>query len=158
MSTQSPTELAAVIVHFADMLALSSLDISIDQQELAATVRNIREARGLLANAERAFEAKLAEQMTSKVSEDGTYERRWSPDKTTWDHDFIAPRIVAASMDERILNPDTGEIESEGSAVMRLFREAAGISYWRVGALKRLGINIDDCREQLGGRYIIRFL
>lgn len=158
MTRIAVTEDAAEVVRISDHIALAALDDGWTLEELADTLRKVREARGLLANAERAFEAKLADLMPSKVSSDGSFEKHWQAAKTTWDDDYVLPRIASASRDERILDQETGEIEGEAEAAMRCFQEAAGISYFRVGALKKFGINVDDCREKSGGRWSIRFL
>lgn len=149
-----------MLVIIAESFAVSSMAEHPDatEAELATIVRMIREARRLLSDAERAFEAKLAGAMPGKLSSDKTFEKKWSPASTRWDSDYVMPRLAAAALDERILDKETGVIEPAEQAAMRIFREAAGVSYYRVGALKRLGIDVDNAREQEGGRWVIKFL
>jgi hypothetical protein len=140
------------------MFGDQALDEELTPDDVANVIRTIREAKRFLGDAERQLEDRLAKAMTSKVSADGSFEKKWQPGKTVWDHDFIAPRIAAASRDERVLDTETGVIEGEAEAAVRCIREAAGISYWRVGALRRFGIDPDAVREREGGRFTIRFL
>lgn len=64
-----------------------------------------------------------------------------------WDHEEATKHVVARALDERAVDPDTGEIEPSWVAVARALRECAGISYWRVGALRDRGLDPDEFAE-----------
>ena len=64
-----------------------------------------------------------------------------------WDHDEAVKHVVARALDERQVNPDTGEVEPSWVAVARALRECAGIGYWRVGALRDRGLDPDEFAE-----------
>ena len=57
-----------------------------------------------------------------------------------WDHDEVTKHVVSRALDERHIDPDTGEVEPSWVVVTRALRECAGISYWRVGALRDRGL------------------
>ncbi len=64
-----------------------------------------------------------------------------------WDHEEATKHVVARALDERAVDPDTGEIEPSWVAVTRALRECAGIGYWRVGALRDRGLDPDEFAE-----------
>ena len=64
-----------------------------------------------------------------------------------WDHEEATKHVVARALDERHVDPDTGEVEPGWAAVARALRECAGISYWRVGALRDRGLDPDEFAE-----------
>lgn len=64
-----------------------------------------------------------------------------------WDNDEAVKHVVARALDERQVNQETGEVEPSWVAVARALRECAGISYWRVGALKERGLDPDEFAE-----------
>lgn len=64
-----------------------------------------------------------------------------------WDHDEVVKHVVARALDERTIDPDTGEVEPSFLAVARAIKECAGISYWRMGALRQRGLDPDEFAE-----------
>ena len=64
-----------------------------------------------------------------------------------WDHDEVTKHVVSRALDERHIDPDTGEVEPSWVVVTRALRECAGISYWRVGALRDRGLDRDEFAE-----------
>ena len=64
-----------------------------------------------------------------------------------WDHEEATKHVVARALDERAVDPDTGEIEPSWVAVTRALRECAGIGYWQVGALRDRGLDPDEFAE-----------
>jgi hypothetical protein len=53
---------------------------------------------------------------------------------------------------------DDGEIESEAEAHVRTLFECMAPSYWRVGALRSLGIDANEYCETTWGRQTIQFI
>lgn len=86
-----------------------------------------------------------------------TAQGRWEIKKTTkrtgWQWDALIPRLVAAGQTERrIINPDAGEVESEGHAVARALRESLSFSSAKVTGLRSRSIDPSDyCVEEDGG-------
>ena len=60
-----------------------------------------------------------------------------------WDHDTLAA-LVAKKINDKSINMDTGEITSTPQEMIRDLLTYAAPSYWRVGALRELGIDPDD--------------
>lgn len=129
---------------------------------LAQTLHHLREARRALGDAERDIEAHLAEAMGDEkvavVAGLGTLERKASPVKPRWEHERLLPRIAALSRDERIVREETGEIEGEAEAAVRVLGEVASIAYYRVGELKRRGLDAREFRSEDSWRTTVRVI
>lgn len=81
-----------------------------------------------------------------------TIERVTSSNKTTWDHDLLMPKVAQAAVDNRQVDPETGEIESVSQAVVRAILECASVSYWRLGKLSEREIDGTKYRSVEWGR------
>lgn len=81
----------------------------------------------------------------------GYVTRKPGTKRAKWDHDELVRRVVALARDERLVNADTGEYEPVEDAVVRVLRECAGFSYWRVTALQPRGIDVDEFCETTYG-------
>lgn len=130
---------------------------------LAGALHQLREAQRALGDAARDVEAHLAEAMGKEkvvvVAGLGTLERKASPVKPVWNHEALSKRLAAASRDERVVNPDTGEIlETDAEAAIRVFRECAAVTYYRLGKLSERGIDGKDFREAEGWRTTVRIV
>jgi hypothetical protein len=131
-----------------DLLA----DVTVQQAlELLATVRG---ARQQLATLEAIVERHAAQAMTDKRIEwsGGYAERRRGAKRKEWLHDDLAHAVTRAS----IVDPATGELPAEDvrrvveQAVSGLMNACAP-SYWRVGQLGQMGIDVDDyCHSEPG--------
>ena len=64
-----------------------------------------------------------------------------------WDHDETIKHVVSRALDERAIDPVTGEVEPSWAVVTRAIRECAGIGYWRVTALRERGLDADEFAE-----------
>lgn len=119
---------------------------------LAQVLHELREARRALGDAERDVEAHLAEAMGKEkvavVAGLGTIERKSSPVKPRWENERLLPRIAALSRDERVFREATGEIEGEAEAAVRVLGECASIAYFRVGELKKRGLDAREFRSE----------
>lgn len=93
------------------------------------------------------IEAELAARMESKRVElpgVGVLERHWAPARTKWDDPLVAAAVVDAAMEHQVHPKD---------ALLR----CAAVSYWRVGALKELGLDADRYRTTEGqGHHSVR--
>ncbi len=75
----------------------------------------------------------------------------WRRQGTQWDGESLLPVLVARALDERRIDPETGEVqEREAEAIARVLKETSGITNpshsWRVGALKARAIDVDEYR------------
>ena len=75
-----------------------------------------------------------------------------------WDHDELTKHVVSRALDERHIDPDTGEVEPSWVVVTRALRECAGISYWRIGALRDRGLDPDEFAETTSEARSVRIL
>jgi hypothetical protein len=81
---------------------------------------------------------------------EGTVEVLGGTKRKAWDHErlgsVVAKRIVESSID-----PDTGEVLRDSEQMINEMLKYVGVSYWRVGALKDLGLNADNYCEATEG-------
>lgn len=76
--------------------------------------------------------------------------------RTKWDHDEVVRHVTARARDERRADPETGEYEAVEEAIVRVLRECAGIAYWKVTGLRRLGLDPDEfCTTEKGPRRVM---
>lgn len=133
-----------------------------DTESLAYGLHHLREARRALGDAERDIEAHLAEAMGDDklvaIAGLGQVERKASPVKPRWEHERLLPRIAAMSRDERLVNESTGEIETDADAAVRVLAECASIAYYRVGELKRRGLDPREFRSEESWRTTVRIV
>ena len=118
----------------------------VDPAALATILASLKGLKGTM---------KLMEDETSKalstVTSDGAtveagpvyLERRDSKPKKTWKHDqlkaIIIEKIIARHTDE-----ESGAVDTPISVLIQEAFGYAGISYWKVGVLKEIGINAND--------------
>jgi hypothetical protein len=82
----------------------------------------------------------------------GEVQVRNATNRSHWDHEALTRKLVALAADERRVDEETGEYERESDAVARVLTECAGISYWRVTALRPRGIDPSEyCTEEHRG-------
>lgn len=85
----------------------------------------------------------------------GEVAARKSIKRTKWQNHDLYVRVVARALDERKLDEETGEYESEGSAVARVLEECARPS-WRLAPLRALGIDPDEWCETDEGAWSVQ--
>jgi len=126
-------------------------------QDPEDTAEALRSLRAVVAGL-RMIDDDLADRLADVVSYGDTsfgdrrVTKRRGSIRKAWDHDAIIPRLVAQALDERRIDRETGEVlETEASAVVRVLKEGAGISYWRTGVLKKRGLDPDEyCSTEAG--------
>jgi hypothetical protein len=123
-------------------------------QQALELLGTIRAARQMLSLCEAYAERHCADAMHGKRIEwDGGYaEKRRGAKRKEWLHDDLAHAVTRAS----IVDPATGELPDEDvrrvveQAVSGLMNACAP-SYWRVGQLGQMGIDVDDyCHSEPG--------
>jgi hypothetical protein len=126
--------------------------------ELAEELHALRSQIAALKLREQDVEDRLAAEMEDKRFEVpglGVFERRTATSRKQWQHDDLRREVVKHV--ERIVTQD-GEIESEAEAQVRTLFECMAPSYWRVGALRSLGIDASEYCETTWGRQTVQFI
>ncbi len=82
----------------------------------------------------------------------GTLERVTSASKTTWDVPLLTQKIATTAIEQREVDPLTGELESPADAVCRALTDCVAVSYFRLGNLEKYGIEGRNYRSTEWGR------
>lgn len=141
--------------------SLESLEVPVyesdkfELKELAPLLKLLSETKTRVNDLELTVARYAAAKMTApEVNIDGIALKRSAPSQNTkWDNDSLLSVLLARSRDERQVDEETGEYESEVSAFMRILRECASIGYFKVGkkgdtGLLAHGIDPDEYREK----------
>lgn len=129
-----------------------------DLPGLAALLAAVRRGRATLAFLESDLETALAGIMpanTMAVAGVGVLERRSGKKRTSWDHPRLAS-LLAARVGDRRFDPATGEELARPPAVLAQdvadeLLACAGVSYWKVGALRARNVDpASFCEEEAG--------
>lgn len=91
------------------------------------------------------------------VEELGTFEVKPGTTRKTWNHAAAVRDVYAWALDPaHRADPETGELVPEGEAVRDAILAAGAFAYWRVGALKAMGLRADLYSEvERGGRRLV---
>ncbi len=107
----------------------------------------IRELRGYLDEVAGAMLRQVESKITTVDGVPGHFERV-TDSAVRWSHDSLLRRIGEVALDRRVVDRETGELESPEEAALRLIRECASIAYWRKGKLRELGVDPDEFSER----------
>lgn len=122
-------------------------DVVLRLRDLNAVVAQLRDATADLAS----YGASLMPQQVMTVA-GLPIERTGGWNRKGWQHDALLSQVVrwAREDQQRWAQEHDGEVrESEGQAVVRVLREVAALSYWKVGATKDRGLDVDEyCRKE----------
>lgn len=92
----------------------------------------------------------------TEVDRHGYVEVKNGGKRVRWDSEELVRRVVALALDERKVDPETGEYEREAEAVGRLLAECSSIANpshsWRVTALRKHGLDPDEYSETVIGK------
>lgn len=132
-----------------------------EAEDLLMLYEKAQSARRSASDTERYIEMLLAEKLRKEnrtlETDDGKEVRSaWRPGTTKWDQQAILNALFERALENRQVNKETGEIESEIEAVNRVVNECVSLSYARVGALQNYSLNPDLYREQKDGRWGVR--
>lgn len=72
--------------------------------------------------------------------------KKRSSNKTTWDHDGLISAVRQQALENRKVSAE-GEVENPLDSFLRMFKETASVSYWRVKALQAHSIDVSDYRN-----------
>lgn len=131
-----------------------------DTETLAYMLATLREIRAGWSLAEMEVEAKLADAMGGNVMVIpgvGVLERRKSKSRKNWDHTAVASWLAARVADKPFSQTtgeklDTNELCDE---VAREILECAGVSYWKVSALKQRDCDAGKYCEETEARVTV---
>lgn len=137
-----------------------------DPQEVSALLLEVAEIRRHVTGergktetgAYRQTELRLLSLMDEKVLRTplGAFESKWQTRRTGWRYDALLPVVVARGLDERKVDPETGEYEREGEAVARALKDCISFSGGKVTGLKARGINPDEfCNAEYTGQTVM---
>lgn len=135
-------------------VAFTSTTDNFDVDRAITDLHRLRTIRQALAMWEGELTDWLADALgRNQVTVDGvgTAEIKRGNDRKQWDNDALIRLVIARGRDERRVDEETGEYESEAEAVGRALMACARPS-WRVTALKERGIDPDEYCEKTPGR------
>lgn len=143
---------------------LVEIDGPVDDLELpeaAALLAELRELRSWLGAVHDHVEDRVADLMgetrRSDVEGVGRLVRFDGRKRTNWRHDDLLDLALAQARKHRF-DPSTGEALPPDEALLATLREAAAVSYWRVGPLKKWGIDPDEYATVSHGRRVVNIL
>lgn len=123
-------------------------------EELARAYVDLKQVADAVAIVCREVETRLVNAMQTRhltIENLGTFEKLPATSRKAWDHPLLAEKIVQKALDKRLVDRDTGEVEDPVQVATKALLSTAGISYWRVGEVKKLGINADEyCEKEYG--------
>lgn len=125
--------------------------------DAAALLARLRASRKLLQVVENGLETHIAKARIGEGLKDptevpgvGVVTHRRTAKKTTWDDSGLLQEVMHAFAAE---DPD-GQLP-DVFQYRDLLQDAAAIGYWRVGALKKLGIDVEEYRKVETGRLTV---
>jgi hypothetical protein len=130
-----------LLVETADFNA-SQLELAIEEwiegkslEELTPILHRLQVATKALGAAHHAVAVAVGSKMSSKnlIVNGVTLERGSPSGGDQWGVEDVLDHLYARARDERQMDEETGEYESDGSALLRLVKECAGIQYFRKG-------------------------
>lgn len=127
----------------------------VDRDRLAATLVDVRDVKKLAADVYSTVETALVSEAGEKsfdVPSLGRFEVRKKTKRSGWRHDELVPVLVAKANEERRLNTESGEVETEGHAVARVLRACISFGAGKVTGLRERGLQVDEwCNEEDDG-------
>ena len=134
--------LADAARHLADLKAQrKELDLRIEEAEDAVIVA-------------------MGDEWTVTLPEFGTVKRYSGKQRKSWDHEGLFTQVLRESgqCTCRIVDEDTGEVESDAEHALRHVRESAGVGYWKITGLRKLHIEADEFAETTTGRPTVQII
>jgi len=129
---------------------------------IAAQLADLRSLRRHLSELEGWMTDYLVEKLPEegqKVEGVGLVLPHWSARSPKWDSQALVAHLTALSRESRVVDEDTGEIETEAGAVVRVLTMAAPFTasmQWRTNALRALGVDLEDFRSVGGWKRDVR--
>jgi hypothetical protein len=132
----------------------------------ARKLYELRQVKDELATLEEALVRHIAKSLkkgTTTFEDLPALDVRWRRQGVQWDGQSLLPVLVARALDERRMDPETGEVqEREAEAIARVLKECTGLTnpsfQWRVGGLQKRGIDPGEYRSTGGWVPVVRFV
>lgn len=132
-------------------------EIAGDPVRLCGVLLALREVRQGIAGAEAYVERAAGQAMldnTLVCEGEWVATRHRGKERKEWDHAGLAAVLV----DGALVDPESGEITGDEATAWKVrdaIMSAAGLAYWRVGVLKKAGVQVDDYCTASPGRITI---
>lgn len=125
--------------------SVNSATMSVDVDQIAETIVSLdtlkRAVGDLLEEAKLALSDIMGD--SPEISAGSfVFEKRQGGNRKAWDHKSIS-KIVADRITEMNIDFDTGEVVRTPSELIADAFQFAGVSYWRVKELQKIGVNAD---------------
>lgn len=132
---------------------IASLPVPAEKEALARALGN---ARSLL-QAVKSHEAEVEAALAACLGKDlfvvegvGAFQRKGSVTRKAWDSQSLFGTVASRAVNMREPDAD-GCITAPEAVVLDSLQKCVGVSYWRVGALRDLGIDPDEyCSVEYG--------
>jgi hypothetical protein len=85
----------------------------------------------------------MGEQAEIELPEGGKVEKKWSSNRTGWQHKDLASKVAKRIMDLSV-DMDTGEVLASTEEMIAQLLDFVQPSYWRIKELQRINVNADD--------------
>lgn len=133
-----------------DGLTKLSSESSWPVADIAETYFQLNSFKGQLSLIVKQMETFLIERMTDaeamSVSSGDMLVKEWSKNRKAWQHKELA-KAVADRIQSLAIDMDTGEKTMSTGEMIEALLEYVQPSYWRVGALQKIGLNADSYCE-----------
>lgn len=125
--------------------ALTSGEID-DVAKIVAVLDYLKKEIGEMAEQAKTVMADLMGASPEYTNDRFAFEKKQGAQRKSWDHKSLA-KIVADRMVEMNIDLDTGEVFKSPSELIAEAFEFAGVSYWRIKELQKIGVNADSYCE-----------
>lgn len=146
----SAADSVALEIYDAVSNALATDDLSLISSTLVALERLKREVSEMYDSTK----VRMANMMgdSPELSYNGfTFERKPGTVRKAWDHKALSS-VVARRLSSMAIDLDTGEILKSPEEMIQEAFNFAGVSYWRVKELNKIGVNADSFCEVSEGK------
>jgi hypothetical protein len=124
--------------------------VDLSEQDVATLVSVLDAVRDLgytLKSIDESVVEALTDKVGDPVSVDGVVaEVKWSKPRKQWENERLAP-LVSEEIIAKAIDPETGTLTVPVSQLIPQLLQYVGVSYWKVTALKALGLNPDEFCE-----------
>ena len=133
-----------------EKLTQLSSDANWPLEDISETFFQVNSFKGQLGIIVKQMESLLIARMTEveamPVSSGDMLVKEWSKNRKAWQHKELA-KAVADRIQSLAIDMDTGEKTMSTGEMIEALLEYVQPSYWRVGALQKIGLNADNFCE-----------
>ncbi len=119
----------------------------LDVTSLVSMLDAVRDMTNTLKSVDERLVEVLTAKMGDPIAVDGVVaEVKWGKPRKQWETEQLAS-LVSEEIIARAIDPETGALETPVSQLIQQLLQFVGVSYWKVTALKALGIDPDQYCE-----------